>query len=31
VLADPADEEHEEILEWLGLHTAAQFDYMLPG
>jgi hypothetical protein len=26
VLADPADEEHEEMLEWLGLHTAAQFD-----
>jgi hypothetical protein len=26
VLADPADEEHEEMVEWLGLHTAAQFD-----
>jgi hypothetical protein len=26
VLADPADEEHEDMLEWLGLQTAAQFD-----
>jgi len=26
VLADPADEEHEEMLEWLDLHTEAQFD-----
>jgi hypothetical protein len=26
VLADPADEEHGEMLEWLGLQTAAEFD-----
>jgi Plasmid pRiA4b ORF-3-like protein len=26
VLADPADGEHEDMLEWLGLQTAAQFD-----
>jgi hypothetical protein len=26
VLADPADEEHREMLEWLGLQTAAEFD-----
>jgi len=23
---DPADEEHGEMLEWLGLQTAAEFD-----
>lgn len=26
VLADPADEEHEEMLQWLGLQTDAEFD-----
>ena len=26
VLADPTDEEHGEMLEWLGLQTAAEFD-----
>jgi hypothetical protein len=26
VLADPADEEHGEMLEWLGLQTATEFD-----
>ena len=26
VLSDPADEEHEDMLEWLGLHDAAEFD-----
>jgi hypothetical protein len=26
VLADPADGEHEEMLEWLGFQTAAEFD-----
>jgi hypothetical protein len=26
VLADPADEEHGEMLEWLCLQTAAEFD-----
>jgi hypothetical protein len=26
VLVDPADEEHGEMLEWLGLQTAAEFD-----
>lgn len=26
VLADPADEEHGEMLEWLGLQTAQEFD-----
>ncbi len=25
-LADPAHEQHEEMLEWLGLQTAAEFD-----
>jgi len=25
-LADPAHERHEEMLEWLGLQTAAEFD-----
>ncbi len=26
VLADPADDEHKEMLEWLGLQTEAEFD-----
>ena len=26
VLRDPADQEHEERLEWLGLDDAAEFD-----
>jgi hypothetical protein len=26
ILADPADDEHEERLEWLGLDSADQFD-----
>jgi hypothetical protein len=26
VLADPADEEHEEMLQWLGLQTDAELD-----
>ncbi len=26
VLADPADEEHGEMLEWLGLQAVAEFD-----
>ncbi len=26
VLADPADGEHEDMLEWLGLQTVAEFD-----
>jgi hypothetical protein len=26
VLTDPADEEHGEMLEWLGLQTSAEFD-----
>jgi hypothetical protein len=25
-LADPQDPEHAEMLDWLGLHSAAQFD-----
>ena len=26
VLKDPANEEHDDRLEWLGLHSAAEFD-----
>ena len=26
ILASPSDEEHEEMLDWLGLDTAAEFD-----
>jgi hypothetical protein len=26
ILASPSDEEHEEMLDWLGLGTAAEFD-----
>jgi hypothetical protein len=26
VLADPADDEHKEMLEWLGLQTEAESD-----
>lgn len=26
VLAEPAHEEHEDMLEWLGLHSASEFD-----
>ena len=26
VLADPADEQHQDMLEWLELETAAEFD-----
>jgi hypothetical protein len=26
VLRDPADQEHEDRLEWLGLDNAAEFD-----
>jgi hypothetical protein len=25
-LEDPTHEEHEDMLEWLGLETAAEFD-----
>ncbi len=26
VLADPAHEEHEDMIEWLGLDSASEFD-----
>jgi hypothetical protein len=26
VLADPGDDEHEDMLNWLGLSNAAEFD-----
>jgi len=26
VMADPADEQHQEMLQWLGLETASDFD-----
>ena len=26
VLADPGDEQHADMLEWLGLESAAEFD-----